>query len=252
MSLKDIVPDARTIWLFQDRLSKNNVVEKLFAKFNEHLNSKGIIAKEGQIIDATIVEVPRQRNTREENEKIKRGEGEELWEDNPRKKCQKDIDARWAKKGDETHYGFKNHAKVDVKSKTIVKYKVTNAAVHDSQATEDLVEEEDKGQELYADSAYSSERIDGMLRKKGMIPQITECPHRGNPLTAEQKECNRKKSKKRCRIEHVFGFITNSMKGFYIRVKGYQRVKEVIGLTNLVYNLCRYEQIVRLNLLPVK
>jgi IS5 family transposase len=252
LSIGDKVPDARTIWSFQDKLSENNLGEKLFARFNRYLEELGLFTKEGQLIDATIVEVPRQRNKKEENEKIKAGEGEELWNDTPQKKCQKDIDARWTRKRGQNYYGYKDHTKVDRKSKLITNYEVTSAAVHDSQAIEKLLEEGDKGQEIYADSAYIGAGIDGMLRERGMSPQISERSHKGKPLTAEQKEQNRKKSKTRCRVEHVYGFMKNSMKGFYIRVIGYQRAKGVIGLMNLVYNLCRYEQIVRLNLLPVK
>ena len=55
-----------------------------------------------------------------------------------------------------------------------------------------------------------------------------------------------------CRIEHVFGFVTNTMNDFFIQSIGFQRAKGIIGLINLVYNMCRYEQIVRLNLLPIK
>jgi len=75
---------------------------------------------------------------------------------------------------------------------------------------------------------------------------------KGKPLTDEQKEHNRIKSKTHCRVEHAFGFVTNSMNDFYIQSIGFQRAKGIIGLINLVYNMCRYEQIVRLNLLPIK
>ena len=74
---------------------------------------------EGQMIDASFTVAPRQRNTREENKKIKNGEGDDLWNDKPNKKKHKDIDARWTKKNGETFYGYKNHAKVDTKSKFI-------------------------------------------------------------------------------------------------------------------------------------
>ena len=99
---------------------------------------------------------------------------------------------------------------------------------------------------------YIGSKIDMMLRDKGIIPQINERSFRGKLLTEEQRERNRIKSKIHCRVEHVFGFIKNSMRRFYIRSVGYIRAKGNIGLINLVYNLCRYEQIVRLNLLQVK
>ena len=226
--------------------------EILFEKFNHHLDTMGLFVNEGKIIDAGFVEVPRQRNRKEENEKIKMGEGSKLWNDNLHKKCQKDIDARWSEKRGEKYYGYKDPSKIDAKSKLIDTYYVTSAEARDSQPVEELLREEDKGQELYADSAYVGEPIAGMLKRKEIIPQIIECAFRGKPLTDEQNETNRIKSKTRCRVEHVFGFVTQNMNDFYIRSIGFKRAKGIIGLINLVYNMCRYEQIVRLNLLPVK
>jgi IS5 family transposase len=124
--------------------------------------------------------------------------------------------------------------------------------VHDSQPVGKLVREEDSGQELHADSAYIGKPIDTMLKEKGIIPQIIERAFKGKPLTDEQKTNNRIKSKTRCRVEHIFGFVTNNMNDFYIQSIGFQRAKGIVGLINLVYNMCRYEQIVRLNILPVK
>ena len=63
-----------------------------------YLETKELIFNEGQLVDASFTIAPRQRNTREENEKIKKGEGDDLWNDEPHKKCHKDIDARWIQK----------------------------------------------------------------------------------------------------------------------------------------------------------
>jgi IS5 family transposase len=252
LSSGDRIPDSRSIWLFQDNLVKRNLEENLFRQFHSYLDMKGLFVNEGKIIDASFVEVPRQRNTKEENAQIKEGKGSELWNDNSYRKRQKDIDARWTKKNNEKYYGYKNHAKIDSKSKLIDTYKITSAEVHDSQPIENLLHENDVGQELYADSAYTGERIDKMLKSKKIIPQIIEKAFKNNPLTDEQKALNKVKSKTRCRGEHVFGFVSNSMRDFYTRNIGFQRTKGVVGLINLVYNMCRYEQIVRLQLLPVK
>jgi len=252
LSCGDRVPDSRSIWLFQDKLIRQQLDEKLFSKFHQYLETLGLYVNEGKIVDASFVEVPRQRNRKEENEKIKSGEGSELWQDQPGKKRQKDIDARWTEKGGQKFFGYKDHAKIDTKSKLIDKYVVTSAEVHDSQALEALIEECDKGQELYADSAYIGEPIEKMLKEKKIIPQIIERAFKGKPLSEEQKESNRIKSKIRCRVEHAFGFVTNSMNDFYIQSIGFLRAKGIVGLINLVYNMCRYEQIVRLKLLPIK
>jgi len=248
----DPSPDSRTIWSFQERLIEKRLDEALFARFDAHLRSLGAIIKEGSIIDASFVEVPRQRNTREQNEKIKAGEGAQLWADKPRKESQKDIDARWTKKGGQAYYGYKDHAKVDAKSKLITAYRVTPASVHDSQTLDALTDEADKGQELNADSAYVGEENEKILTGKGIIPRICERAYRGKPLTEEQKQSNRQKSKTRSRVEHTFGFITNSMNGFRIKCIGLERTRGVVGLINLTYNMFRIEQIIRLKLLALQ
>jgi IS5 family transposase len=252
LSSGDKVPDARKIWLFQDGFIKKGLDTLLFEQFRHHLYNLGLYVNEGKMIDASFVEVPRQRNTKEENDTIKAGNGDELWNENPYKKRQKDIDARWTKKGGQKFYGYKDHAKIDTKSKLIDTYDVTSAEVHDSQPAEGLLGEEDSGQELYADSAYIGEPIDTMLRKRGIIPKIVERAFKNKPLTDKQKEDNREKSKVRSRVEHPFGFITQNMHDFFSRNIGFERIKGVVGIINLTYNMCRYEQIVRLNLLPIR
>ena len=143
----DKIPDEKTVWAFRERLTKIGLVEDLYEQFRDFLESLGLIINEGQMIDASFTIAPRQRNTREENTKIKAGEGDELWNDKPNKKCHKDIDARWTEKNGEKFFGYKNHAKVDTKSKFINSYVVTDASEHDSQAFEDLLTENDAGQE---------------------------------------------------------------------------------------------------------
>lgn len=242
----DKVPDEKTVWAFRESLTTKGVVEKLFTEFRDYLEGKGLIMNEGKMIDASFTVAPRQRNTREENKKIKEGKGDELWKDKPNKRKHKDIDARWTKKNNETFYGYKNHAKVDAKSKFIDEYVVTDASVHDSQALEDLLTEKDKGQDLYADSAYTGEEQEKTISKHEMINQVHEKGYRGKPLTEEQKEKNKEKSKTRARVEHVFGFMEQSMNGLKLKSVGILRATGIIGLINLTYNLFRYEQVVRL------
>lgn len=241
----DRVPDEKTVWVFRENATKTGLVEELFFQFKNYLESKGLIFNEGQLVDASFTIAPRQRNTKEENEKIKKGEGDDLWNDHPHKKSHKDIDARWTKKNNETFYGYKNHAKVDTKSKFINTYIVTDASVHDSQALEDLLDEKDNGQILHADSAYTGEEQDKTIAKYVMENQVHEKGYRNKPLTNEQKVSNKTKSKTRARVEHVFGFMEQSMNGLFIRSVGMERAKGIIGLINLTYNLFRYEQVIR-------
>ncbi|MFR9611328.1 MAG: IS5 family transposase [Rikenellaceae bacterium] len=248
LSSGDKVPDEKSVWLFRERLTKEGVVEELFVMFHNHLGSKGLIVNEGKMIDASFTTAPRQRNTREENQKIKDGEGDDLWNDQPHKKRHKDIDARWTKKNQETFYGYKNHAKVDAKSKLIDEYVVTDASVHDSQPLDDLLDDRDKEQDLYADSAYTGENQDATIAKYEMVNNVCEKGYRGHPLTDEQKASNQEKSKIRARVEHVFGFMEQTMQGLHLRSIGIERASGIIGLINLTYNLCRFEQIVRLKI----
>src|SRR3982075_3450809 len=97
LEIEDPVPDATTIWLFREALMEGGLIDRLFARFGQHLEAAGYIARGGQIIDATIVSVPKQRNTKEENEAIKAGKTPEGWEQRPAKNAHKDKDARWTK-----------------------------------------------------------------------------------------------------------------------------------------------------------
>ena len=237
IKLGDEVPDAKTIWLFRDNLSKSGIIDKLFGIFNEKLEKANLITRAGSIVDATFIEAPKQRNTREENKKIKGNEIPEEWKENPHKLCQKDTDARWTKKGKAVYYGYKNHVKADLESKLIVNYTVTSANVHDSQELQKLVNEKDK--KIYADTAYSGETIAEQIPKNIEI-QILEKAYRNKPLTEEQKQRNKEKTKLRCRIEHIFGYMTNKFKGLTLRCIGMKRAEFNIGLTNLLYNMFRY------------
>ena len=98
LTLSDQVSDAKTIWFFREQLIKAGVIEKLFVLFNEHLNNEGPIAHKGKMVDASFVEIPVQRNIRQENKEIKDGKIPEQWNENPHKVARKDIDARWTKK----------------------------------------------------------------------------------------------------------------------------------------------------------
>jgi transposase, IS5 family len=241
----DKVPDQKTIWAFRERLTEMGIVEDLFDKFSLYLKDKGLIFNEGKIIDASFTEVPRQRNNREENKQIKEENGDDLWNDKPNKKSHKDIDARWTKKNGETYYGYKDHVKIDGKSKLIDTYFVSDASVHDSQVLELLLTEDDKNQSLYADSAYTGTDQEQAISDCKMDNQVCEKGHRNNPLSAEQLAKNRIKSKTRARVEHVFGFMERSMRGLYIWSIGLARATGIIGLINLTYNIFRYEQLVR-------
>ena len=166
LTLGDKVPDAKTIWLFRDTLSKCGADKELFYLFEMQMETEGVITRKGSIVDASFVDAPRQRNSREENQTIKEGNIPEDWKrpENASKLKQKDTDARWAKKNKETHFGYKDHVKVDADSKMIVDFNVTAASVHDSQAMASICDEKDEV--INADSAYTGGKLELELKEK--------------------------------------------------------------------------------------
>jgi IS5 family transposase len=241
LNIEDGSPDAKTIWLFRERLK--GLERDLFFRFDRYLSDTGLTAKGGQIIDATFIDAPRQRNTREENETIKNGNVPEEWKNQPNMLAQKDLEAEWAKKNDETHYGYKDHANVDACHKLIRDYTVTGASVHDSLMLDDILDET-QGRAVYADSAYRSNAQEQRIDAMGLLSLIHERSYRNTPLTEDQKAANHEKSKIRVRVEHVFGFFHTSMnRATFIRTIGSARACVVIGLSNLTYNLARFLQI---------
>jgi len=250
LELEEAVPDATTIWLFREALAEAGLIDQLFERFGQHLEAAGYIARGGQIIDATIVSVPKQRNTKEENEAIKAGKTPQGWEKQPAKNAQKDTDARWTKKNDESFYGYKNHLGVDKAHKLIRKWDATDAAVHDSQKLDDVLDFSNTGKEVWADSAYRSVQIEAGLKEKGLQSRIHRRAARNRPLSERQKSANTTRSKVRARVEHVFGHQQGSMGGKIVRTIGIVRARFKIGMMNLGYNIRRLVQLERVAAAP--
>ena len=243
LTIADDVPDSKTIWNFKEKLTDLSLIEPIFNLFLAELEKLGLIINEGKIVDASFVEVPIQRNKREENKQIKEGNGTGLFGEKPNVKVQKDTDARWTKKGGTSYYGYKNHVKTDAKSKLVTQYLVTDASVHDSQVIGDLLGEKDEGEAFYADSAYTGQDHEETISGKGMVNQVCVKGYRNKPLTEEQMKGNREKSRVRSRVEHIFGFMEGSMNGMYLYNVGIKGIEAAIGLMNLTYNMFRKLQL---------
>jgi IS5 family transposase len=239
LDLGDAVPDAKSLWAFKELLKPDDLAKTLFLRFDAFLRENGFEAQQGQIVDATIVRVRIRRDTPEVNEQIKNGDGANVkeWSDNARR--QKDIDARWAKKNGKSFFGYKDHEDTDVKHKFIREYEITPASTHDSQMYDPLITENTDPEE-YADSAYrSKERIEARVAAQ-KIPHFQEKGTRGHPLTEEQKQANRERSRIRSRVEHVFGTKFQRAGNLILRTVGIARARVKLGLRNLAYNLERY------------
>src|SRR5450755_1929392 len=235
LGIEDRAPDGTTLWLFREALGKAGLIERLFKRFSRHLEAKGYIARGGQMVDATIVPVPKQRNSREENEAVKTTKE---WQKNPAKNRQKDKDARWTKKQGKSFYGYKNHVNADAKHKLIRHYEVTDASVHDSRKFAGLLKANTSA-DVYADSAYRSAAAEAKLKARGLRSRIHQRASRNHTLSKIQENANHQKSKVRARIEHVFGAQQTSPGGRIVRTIGIVRAKAKIGLQNLAYNIRR-------------
>ncbi len=203
------VPDAKTVWVYRERLKELDLVGKLFSELLIQIDTAGFSARKGQIVDAAIVPVPKQRNTREENSQIKAGDSPDAWGEN--KRCQKDVEARWTKKHGKTHYGYKNHISIDRQNKVIRKYTVTSAEVHDSQVFEELMDDNNSNGSVWADSAYRSAECEVALREANYRSHIHRKSTRKRPLNEREQWANRKRSKIRARVEHVFAQESNRL-----------------------------------------
>ena len=250
LGLEDPVPDATTVWLFREALASAGLIENLFATFNHHLEAKGYIARGGQIVDATIVSAPKQRNSRDENEAIKSGETPAGWEKKPAKNAQKDKDARWTKKHGHSYYGYKNHIGIDAKHKFVRRFAATDASVHDSQKLDDILDRSNTSSDVWADSAYRSAEIEAKLKAEGYKSRIHRRAHRNHPLSERETAANTTRSRVRARVEHVFGHQENSMGRKLVRTIGIARATVKIGMMNLVYNMRRLVQLERMKAAP--
>ncbi len=233
------VPDARTIWVFREALKEHDLVDELFARLNGQIMEAGYIPRQGQIVDASMVAAPRQRNSREDNARIKQGEVPEDWKDKPSMLRQKDLDARWTKKHGQTHYGYKNHISIDRKHKLIRHFEVTDAAVADTHVFDELIDPENTSADIWADAAYRSKAREQTLKDEGYRSHIHSKGQVNKPISACQQRANRRRSKVRFRVEHVFA-AQQAMGGKLVRTIGLARARVKVALTNMVYNLRRW------------
>ena len=226
-------PDAKAIWLWRERIKFSGLHEKIFAWFEKQLTQAGFIANEGQIIDATFV--PTHKPGGKHKKQIK----EEIAL-TPAQASQIDPDATFTKKGGRHYHGYKNHIQIDKQYKLIRKSEVTTASRHDSQELGALLDRDNTGKEIWADSAYRSKEAEEKLAEQGFISHINERAYRNAPLTEGQKVANHKRSRVRARGEHPFAFMNNSMGGLLIHTMTLARAKVKIVFKNLVYNMCRF------------
>ncbi|VAV88808.1 Mobile element protein [hydrothermal vent metagenome] len=253
LELSDKVPDAKTIWLFREHLTQARAVENLFARFDKHLARSGYLAMGGQIVDATIVAAPKQRNSDAEKADIKAGKVPQGWKDRPAKLAQKDRDARWTVKFSKAKpkpdgtkqidiaipaFGYKNHIGIDRRHGLIRKWKATDASRHDGAHLPELLNKGNTASGVWADTAYRSKKNQAWLTKNGFVSHIHTKKPKGRPMSQRASKANGKRSKVRALVEHPFARMKGPM-ALFIRTIGIARATTKIGMANLVYNIQR-------------
>jgi IS5 family transposase len=253
LGLGDAVPDANTIWTFREALTKAGAIERLFELFDRELRSAGYLAMSGQLIDASIVAAPKQRNTKAEKQAIREGRLPEDWQDQPAKLRQKDRDARWtikttkakAREGETSmvdlaipEFGYQNHISADRRHRLIRRWLVTDAAAYAGARLADLLDDGNTAADVWADTGYRSRKNEALLRQRMLTSHIHRKKPPGRPMPPRTARANAKKSAIRARIEHVFAEQKARM-GLFVRTIGLARATTKIGLANLVYNMRR-------------
>ena len=253
LGLSDAVPDANTIWTFREALKRANAVDALFHRFDVTLKGTGYLAMGGQIIDATIVAAPKQRNTEAERAAIKQGEIPAGWVKKPAKLRQKDRDARWTVKFSKAKlredgtpqvdiavpsFGYKNHISIDRRHGLIRGWTATHAAAHDGARLEDVLDAGNTASDVWADTAYRSAKNEAMLAGRGLVSRIHRKKPQGRPMPERTRRANARKSAVRSKVEHVFAHQKGLM-AIIVRTIGLARAKVKIGLANLAYNMRR-------------
>jgi IS5 family transposase len=255
LDLSDRVPDARTIWLFREKLTKAGAIEALFDRFDAALRAAGFIAMSGQIIDASLVAAPRQRNTQAEKDDIKAGRVPRDWQRRPAKLRHKDRDARWTVKFTKAKpredgtvpavdlaipaFGYRNHISIDRRFGLIRTWLATDAAAHEGRRLRGgLLDRNNTAASVWADTAYRSAANEAFMTKNGFVSRVHRKKPPNRPMSKAARRANNAKSRIRSRIEHVFAEQKERM-GLFIHTVGLPRATTKIGLANLVYNVKR-------------
>ncbi|MGN1209432.1 MAG: IS5 family transposase [Duodenibacillus sp.] len=249
-SPKDL-PKAKTLWKYREIFVKHGIFQSML---NSQIKEQTAeiesavpgLTKRNVTIDASFVEAPKQRNSREENAAIKDGRGDDLWRDQPNKRRHKDLDARWTKKHGKTYYGYKAHVVTSAATNLVIDLASTSAAVHDAKIGPDMITRLRPTGMVLADAGYLGSRMSDAITACGAIPMIAEKPSKVKKLDEQigtdlQRRRNKVIASTRCRIEHIFGYVEKTLKGSTVRSVGMARAAANICLTFWLYNLHRWQ-----------
>lgn len=247
-------PDGNTIRLFREKLTRAGAIDALFTAFDRRLRDRGYLPMGGQIVDATLVAAPKQRNTAAEKDAIKAGKtAAEVWPDQPAKAAQKDTDARWTLKFAKARtlpdgrpgidiaipsFGYKSSIAICRRYGFIRRGKVTDGARFDGRMLRDVITNDNTASDVWADTAYRSRSNEAWLKTIGRVSRVHRKKPKGKPMPVRTARANAARSAVRARIEHVFARQKDQM-GLCIRTIGLARAEAKVTLANLAYNIDR-------------
>ncbi|MEM7499613.1 MAG: transposase [Pseudomonadota bacterium] len=269
------MPDETTIWRFREALVQAGAVERLFARFDAHLREAGYLAPLSdssaiarravmgwQIVDASIIAAPCQCMTDEEKAFVKGGGIPDAWCATPTRLAQKDRDARWTLKRWRRKnrpdgsaileiatpvFGYKSHINADLRQNApraplrdvVRRWSVTDAARRDGRELGGLLDRENTGSAVWADTAYRSQKNEKKIARAGLASKIHFRRPPGKSMPAHRGRANAARSKVRSAVEHPFAEMEARM-GLFVRTIGIDRAKGKIGIANLAYNMKRF------------
>jgi len=239
LGLSDRVPDSRTIWPFRERLTKAGAIGPLFARFDATLRGAGYIATSGQIVDATLVQAPRQRNTQAEKADIKTGRVPEEWTRKPAKLRHKDRDARWTVKFtkakpredgtmpavdlaiptlSQPHRHrpalrldphMARHRRGRARGQPIARRRRRSvpgptACAAGQGGTRGLLDKTNTASAVWGDTAYRSATNEAFMAENGFVSRIQRKQPANRPMSRTVRRANNAKSEIRAGVEHVF------------------------------------------------
>lgn len=204
----DVIPDETTILNFRHLLERHELTKKVFEKTQRYLTEKGLLLREGTIVDATIINAPSSTKNRDKT---------------------RDKEMRQTKKGNQWYFGMKAHVGTDTGKGLAHSVVVTDAAVHDSRVMDELLHGEE--QAVYGDKAYASEGKKKEYEAKGIEWRVNRKANRGQQLTQEDVECNHRQSQIRAKGEHAFLVVKHLWHYQKVRYKGlYKNMVQVFSL----------------------
>jgi IS5 family transposase len=193
----DVIPDETTILNFRHLLERHELTKQIFEKTQQYLTEKGLLLREGTIVDATIVNAPSSTKNRENT---------------------RDKEMKQTKKGNQWYFGMKAHVGTDTGRGLAHSVVVTDAAVHDSQVMDELLHGEE--QAVYGDRAYTSEKKKAEYEARGIKWCVNRKACRHYQLTPEDVDYNHKQSQIRAKGEHAFLVVKHLWHYQKVRYKG--------------------------------